>query len=78
MALVELRIRVPEDVKVLTMTNKGFAPVFPVSLARVEIDPVANGAAIAEEALMRLEGRRRAAPLPRPIFIPGTSMPTDV
>ena len=75
MALSELRIRVPEDIQVLTMANKGFAPVFPVPLARVEIDPVANGSAIAEEALARLEGRRRTSPLPRPIFVPGASLP---
>jgi len=37
-------------------------------------DPVANGMAIAEEALARLEGRHRASPLPRPIFVPGTSL----
>ena len=31
--------------------------------------------AIAEEALARLEGRRRTSPLPRPIFVPGASLP---
>ena len=76
MALSELRLRVPEDVKVLTMANRGFAPVFPVSLARVEIDPVANGGAIAEEALARLGGQHRASPLPHPTFVPGASLPT--
>ena len=76
MALVELRIRVPQDVKVLTLANKGFAPVFPVSLAQVVIDPRANGAAIADEALARLEGRRRTSLLPKPVFVPGDSLPT--
>ena len=76
MALTELQIRVPEDVKVLTMSNKGFAPVFPVSLARIEIDPLANGAAIADTALAKLEGRRRQSALPKPVFVPGDSLPT--
>ena len=75
MALVELQIRVPQDVKVLTMANKGFAPVFPVSLAQVVIDPQANGAAIADAALARLEGRRSTLPLPKPVFVPGDSLP---
>ena len=76
MALAELQIRVPEDVMLLTMANKGFAPVFPVSLAQVVIDPKANGAAIADAALARLEGRRRVLPLPKPVFVPGDSLPT--
>jgi len=76
MALVELQIRVPQDVKVLTMANKGFAPVFPVSLAQVVIDPQANGAAIADAALAKIEGRRRVLPLPKPVFVPGDSLPT--
>ena len=75
MALAELQVRVPEDVMVLTMANKGFAPVFPVPLAQVVVDPRANGAAIAEEALARLEGRPRATPLPKPVFVPGDSLP---
>ena len=76
MALTELQIKVPDDVKVLTMSHKGFAPVFPVSLAQVVIDPQANGAAIADAALAKLEGRRRVLPLPKPVFVPGDSMPT--
>ena len=76
MALAELQIRVPQDVKVLTMANKGFAPVFPVSLAQVVIDPQANGAAIADAALARLEGRRSSLPLPKPVFVHGDSLPT--
>ena len=76
MALAELRIRVPQDVKVLTLANKGFAPVFTVSLAQVVIDPQANGAAIADAALARLEGRRSTLPLPKPVFVPGDSLPT--
>ena len=75
-ALTELQIRVPEDMKVLTMSNRGFAPVFPVSLARIEIDPLANGAAIAETALAKLEGRRRQSTLPKPMFVQGDSLPT--
>ena len=42
-ALLSLGIRVPEDVRVATLSNKGNAPTFPVSLTRSEIDPVRCG-----------------------------------
>lgn len=56
-ALLALGVRVPEDVRVVTFANKGFAPVFPISLARIESDPVAVGICAAEAIIARLEGR---------------------
>ena len=47
MALLACRINVPEDIKVATLSNKGFSPVFPISLARYEHDPIAFGAHVA-------------------------------
>ena len=50
-ALLALGIRVPQDVRVATLANKGFAPAFPVSLTRFEIDPVHCGEVAAQCAL---------------------------
>ena len=36
--LLERGVRIPEDVKVVSLANKGFGPVFPKSLARIEFD----------------------------------------
>ena len=41
-------IRVPEDVKVVTLANRGCGLTWPVPLARMEMDPVAHGRAIAK------------------------------
>ena len=41
-------IRVPEDVKVVTLVNRGCGLTWPVPLARMEMDPVAHGRAIAK------------------------------
>ena len=54
MALLALGICVPRDVRVATLANKGFAPVFPVSLTRSEIDPVQSGEAAARCVLAYL------------------------
>ena len=56
MALAAQGVKVPDDVRVVTLVNRGFAPPFPISLARVEIDPRRNGALIAQQVLARLEG----------------------
>lgn len=58
MALLALGIRVPQDVRVATLANKGFAPVFPVSLTRVEVDPVNCGEVTAQCVLSYLANGR--------------------
>lgn len=72
-ALLSLGVRVPDDVRVVTFANKGFAPVFPISLARIESDPVAVGICAAEAVLARLEGRRPPAETAQARFILGDS-----
>jgi len=73
-ALLSLGVRVPEDVRVVTFANKGFAPVFPVSLARIENDPVKVGACAAEAVIARLEGRAVSDAIAPSRFIPGDSL----
>ena len=49
-------IRIPEDVRVVTLANSscGSGLAFPVSLTRIEVDPIACGRAIAETVLAYL------------------------
>ena len=57
MALMSLGVKVPDDVRVVSMVNRGFVPSFPISLARIENDPVRCGAYVAECIVARMEGR---------------------
>lgn len=50
-ALLQAGVRVPEDVRVVTVSNRGNCPVFPKSLARIELDPEQNGIVYAERVL---------------------------
>ena len=72
-ALLSLGVRVPDDVRVVTFANKGFAPVFPISLARIESDPVAVGVCAAEAVVARLEGRPMPRELAKARFVSGDS-----
>ena len=76
MALAAQGVKVPEDVRVVTLVNRGFAPAFPVSLARVEIDPRRNGVIIAQQVLARMEGVTPPSIDPSCLtFVPGDSCP---
>ena len=48
LALALAGIRIPEDVRVVTHANKGFGPVWPRPLTRLEMDPVAHARAVAD------------------------------
>lgn len=56
-ALLSSGVRVPEDVRVATFSNRGFGPVFPKTLTRLVNDPWANGAKMADYVLARLAGK---------------------
>lgn len=74
-ALLTLGIRVPEEIKVVTLSNKGFAPVFPVSLAQYEHDPVAFGRYVAERIIGKAEGHSDYPPPAFRQYRPGESFP---
>ena len=62
-AMLREGVRIPEDVRVVTMANWGLGPVFPVSLTRLEMNPYTHGDALAQMALDYLkrgvpQGRR--------------------
>ena len=56
LSLEHLRIRVPEDVKVVTHSNAGHAPVSWCSLTCIETDPAVDGEKVAGCLLSCLKG----------------------
>lgn len=58
-ALMNAGVRIPEDLKVVTLANRGNLPVFPRTLARVEVDSTACGNMIADCVLGVLETSAR-------------------
>jgi len=65
--------RVPAEIQFVTHANRGFVPVYPVPLSRIEYDPVADAGAMAELILAALD--RPQTKLTRPAiaarFVPG-------
>lgn len=75
-ALLDAGVRVPEDVRVVTLANRGNCPVFPKALARVELDPRQNGIAYAERVLHEMAPRRyKNASSGAFKYIPGETFP---
>lgn len=76
-AMQEAGVRIPEDVRVVSLANKGLGPVFPVELARVENDPYAHGDILADAVCAFLAGRAiltsRRVVATR--YVPGASLP---
>ena len=69
-------IRIPEDVKVVSWANAGYGPVFRMSVARVEMDPVADGDVVAAHAIAYLESRQRVAgAFLEPTYVEGETFP---
>ena len=66
-AMLQEGVCIPEDVRVVTMSNWGLGPVFPVSLTRLEMNPYTHGEALAQMALDYLTRKepqgRRIVPL---------------
>jgi len=58
LALMERGIRIPQDVKVVTHANRGRGPFWIKPLTRLEMDPVAQGAAVASAVLDYIKTRR--------------------
>lgn len=73
-ALLARGIRIPGDVRFVTLSNRGFGPVHPVSLARMEMDPVSDGERLARAVLLYLDGVGFPADLTvGPMFVSGDS-----
>ena len=75
LAMLMEGVRIPDDVKVISLANKGVGPVFPVSLTRVENDPALHGDALAEAVCAFLSGRKMHGSEIVPQYIIGESFP---
>ena len=62
-AFAELGIRAPDDLFVVTLSNKGFGPVYPRTLARIEADGYAEGVQVGEYVASYLSTGSWPAPL---------------
>ena len=49
-------VRVPEDIRLATTSNRGLGPVYYRKLTRLEVDPVRHGQEIADTLLKMLDG----------------------
>ena len=57
-ALSYLGIRVPDRVCAVSFSNRGFGPVYPKTVTRMEYDPFAQGRLVADCVVAQLEGRK--------------------
>lgn len=77
LALSLAGLRVPGDVQVVTWSNTGMVPEYPVSIARIEMDGTAHGHAMAAYARKILAGGVPAGASPRlvaPVFVSGATL----
>ena len=69
-------IRLPEDVKVVTLSNAGVGPVYTKPFTRFEIDPIESGEKVADFALAILsKGRVPPPPKISPQYVFGETFP---
>jgi len=68
-------IRIPDDVKVISLANTGIGPVFPVSLTRAENNPFHHGDVLADAVARFLLGRKMRDGELGPEYIVGDSFP---
>ncbi len=61
-AFAEIGVKVPDDVRVATLANRGCEPVYARDLCRLEMDPEGDASTFAEALIARLEGRDSAFP----------------
>ena len=72
-AIQESGLRVPEDISVVTFSNRGYAPFFPIRLTRVEANPFDLADKIAAEVLRRISGLAPQSVATSVQYLPGTS-----
>jgi DNA-binding LacI/PurR family transcriptional regulator len=76
LAFLKRGIRIPEDVKVVTLSNRGLGPVYPEPLTRLECDAAAAGEKVADYVLSVLgRGRIPNAPVISPQYVIGQTFP---
>ena len=76
MAFLARGIRLPEDVKVVTLSNTGVGPVYIKPFTRFEVDPAEAGEKVANFALAILtKGRIPRLPQIKPHYVIGETFP---
>ena len=70
-ALAATGLRVPEDIRVATLANKGLGPVWFKPLTRLEYDPVGNARLIGDYVLKLLADKKATPPTLQLKFIEG-------
>ncbi|MEI6423678.1 MAG: GntR family transcriptional regulator, partial [Lentisphaerota bacterium] len=66
-------IKIPEDIAIITHSNKGYDILSPVPLTKLEIDPAIHAKIALERMWAKLEGRTPEKISAVPILIPGKS-----
>ena len=75
-AFLERGLKIPHDVKVVTLSNRGLGPVYSAALTRVECDASETGEKVAAYVLARLaKGRIPPSPVIAPRYVFGRTMP---
>jgi len=76
LALAQLGIRYPEDVRLVAWSNRHFGPIAPVTLTRMTMDPFAHAEILSQAFLTYLRtGRFRKVPTIGPVYQKGRSFP---
>lgn len=71
-ALLEAGVRIPDDVKIVTLSNKGLGPVFSRPFTRMEVDHELYSSVVSRTILAHLAGRQFPKGLTiAPKYIPG-------
>ncbi len=72
-ALLELGLRIPQDVALLSWANKGVEIFSPVPVTRLEFDTAEHAKALLDDLESQIEGRSRRKITMRATLIPGRS-----
>lgn len=67
-------LSVPKNLQIVTFANKGYAPIFPVELTRLEADPFRLAQLTADEVLRRLAGSPPQSVIGEVGYIPGSTL----
>lgn len=76
LSFIKQGVRIPEDVQIITLSNKSLGPVFYTPLTRYEMRPEEHGLVLAKHALRFLDGKiqkKEADDEVGPVFIEGAS-----
>ena len=68
-------VAIPEEVRVVALSNRGFGPVYIKSITRFECDAAHDGERVAEFVLAALSRRRVRPPTLNPAYVIGATFP---